>query len=272
MKKIKITALFLSLLLSLSCEEIGIIEEDLPFVSLYEVDGQISPGEKTPTINFTKSIPINESFDIKKVALDNVNAYIWSDTQGIIPLIHIGNGSYQPLKSKSQKLQIKANAVYELYADINGTRVYAKTKVPSPPEVIDVKIIQNYIECEISGKEGEVYSCIYIVQDGFQLGNPRIVKREKNFFSVEGDGKAGIVKLRTGDIPPEYLNTGSDLKVGVEVYAWDKAYKDYFKTKDNNKPIDDIFSQGGGLVNWNVYGENTIGLFMGYAIKVIMDF
>jgi len=267
MKKIKLLLLILVLFL-LSCEEVDIIEEDLPYVALYEVDGQISPGEKEPIINFTKSLPLNEQYKVEKAALSNVNAYLWSDEQGIIPLKHIGEGKYVPLKSKSAKLQIRANQTYELFADINGTRIYAVTKVPSFPKIINAEVIQKHIECEVSGQEGEVYSCVYVIFKGFNVGNPRIIKREKEFFSVEGSGKAGKVKLRTGQIPDEYFNAGSDVKIGVEVYAWDKAYKSYFETKNNNEPVTDIFSQGGGLINWNVYGENTIGLFMGYAITV----
>ncbi len=257
---------------SLSCEEVDIIEEDLPYVALYEVDGQISPGEKEPVINFTKSIPLNEKYDPAKAALTKVNAYLWSDKQGIIPLKHVGEGKYIPAKSKSAKLQIQANTIYELFAEIDGTRIYAKTKVPSFPKVLNAEIIQNHIECEISGKEGEVYSCVYVILEGLTLGNPRIVKREKDFLSVEGSGKPGIIKLQTGEIPNEYLHGGTDIKVAVEVYAWDKAYKAYFETKDNNEPVNDIFSQGGGLINWNVYGEKTIGLFMGYATIVYDDF
>jgi hypothetical protein len=49
------------------------------------------------------------------------------------------------------------------------------------------------------------------------------------------------------------------------VYAFDSAYREYFNTKENNQPIQDSFAQGGGLINWNVQGNNTIGLFIGIA-------
>ncbi len=260
MKLAKITYLLSILLILSSCEEIGIIEEDLPYVNLYEVDGQISPGIKDPIINFTKSIPINEKYDINKTALTDVNTYIWSEEQGIFNLKHIGNGAYKPTN-----LYIRANAIYELFADIEGTRVYAITKVPAKPQILSAEIDQGRIVCKVAAKQGEVYSCIYVVLQGVSVGNPKIKLREKDFFSVEGNVSESVVEIRTGEIPEEYLTASFDTRIAVEVYAWDKSYKAYFETKDNNKPIDDIFSQGGGLINWNVYGENTIGLFMGYS-------
>ena len=69
-------------------------------------------------------------------------------------------------------------------------------------------------------------------------------------------------------MPEEYLNTTAQERLGVEIYAWDKSYKKYFETKDNNKPIDDIFSQSGGSINWNVTGNNVIGMFIGFSTLV----
>ena len=271
MKKVKLI-IGLLLLIIASCEDIGLIEEDLPYVRLYEVDGLISPGDKDFEIRFTQTLPLNEKYDINKAALTDVNAYIWSDTQGIIPLKHVGEGRYRNAKNKSNKLQIQSNTYYELFADINGTRIYSKTKVPSKPEIISAKIIQNHIECEISGKEGEVYSCIYVLIENFNIGAPRVVEREKEFNTIFGTGKKEVLTIQTGEFPEEYLFPGSGRKLAVEVYAWDKSYKEYFETKDNNNPIGDIFSQGGDLIKWNVYGDNTIGLFMGFATRIYYDF
>ncbi len=254
-----------------SCENIGIIEEDLPYVHLYEIDGAISPGDKSYQITITQSLPLNEIYNINRAAITDANAYLWSDNQGIIPLKHIGNGKYQPAKSKSDKLQIKADTYYELFVDINGNRIYSKTKVPSPPVILNAKIVQDHIECKVSGKEGEVYSCIYIIVDGVDIGLPRVVEREKEFISVVKPGNDGTVTLQTGSIPGNYLHN-SNFQIGIEVYAWDEAYKDYFETKDNNKPVGDVFSQGGDLIKWNVYGENTIGLFIGYSTTIYYNF
>lgn len=257
---IQLVFLLLSFVSFSGCEDIGIVEKDISFINLYVVDGQISPGEIDPTINFTKSIPINENYNIENTALTKVNAYIWSSDQGIFNLEHVGNGQYRPTR-----LKILPNSTYELFAEINGTRIYSKTKVPSVPKVIGIQKIKSRMVCEVAANKNEVYSCIFIVYETNAFGTRIFKFREKEFSSVEGPKENGIIEIRTGIIPQDI---SSKYKIAVEIYAWDESYKEYFETMNNNKQIDDIFSQGGGLINWNVHGDNTIGLFMGYSFKV----
>ena len=259
---------FVLFLLTLtSCEEIGIIEEEVPFRNLYVIDGQITPNTQNPIINFTKSVPIDDEFDISKFTLADVNAYIWSDHQGIYSLTDIGNGQY-----RANNLEIEPNRTYELFGEIEGNRVYAKTKIPNHPEIVGVSIENEHLVCEVKAKKDEVYSCIYVLSSGAATGAPRIYLRENDFFAVEGPAEENqVIKIRSGRVPKEYLSLSSGT-LGIEVYAWDKSYKEYFETKDNNKQIDDIFSQGGGPIKWNVRGENTIGLFLGYAIMTNFNF
>ena len=56
----------------------------------------------------------------------------------------------------------------------------------------------------------------------------------------------------------------------AQVYSFDVQYLNYFKSKNNNQPSDNVFAQGGDQIAWNVIGDHVIGLFMGdAAVKFI---
>jgi len=257
------------LLFIVSCENIDEVEQELDYQELFIVSGQISGGDFNPEIQFTRSLPLNTKFDIVKAELKDVTAYIKTEDEMIYPLEYIKDGIY---KTKYE-LKIQPGAKYELFALAEETRINGFTKAPIVPELVQASLTEGHITCEIIPKEGEVYCCVYVLVEGSQVGNPRISEREREFFSVEGpfDETGGSIFIRTGVIPDEYRSPTTQYRLGVEVYAWDKSYKKYFETKNNNKPIDDIFSQGGGSINWNITGENTIGMFIGFSTLVSMD-
>ena len=269
MKLTVLLKLLLFIMLLAACENVETIESDLPYTELYVVSGQISHGDINPEIRFTKTLELNRIYDINEAELKNVVTYIKNEEQGIFPLEYIAEGIYQPLA----RLEILPGRTYELFAEYNGNRMYASTKAPANPVVVNAELVEGHIVCEVSAKENEVYCCIYVLVQGLNLGNPNIVEREGDFFTVEGpfgrDPQNIIV--RTGVVPEEYRQQMRDYNLGVEVYAWDQSYKNYFETKNNNKPIEDIFSEGGGSINWNVAGDNTIGMFIGFSTTVYLD-
>ncbi|MCF6270093.1 MAG: hypothetical protein L3J41_10295 [Melioribacteraceae bacterium] len=269
MKKDRVILLFILVIFLSSCENINNIEQELEYEKLYIVSGQISGGDENPEITFTKSLPLNTKFDIEKAEIKDVTAYIKTEDLRMYPLEYIKDGIYKP----KYDLTIISGAKYELFALIDETRINGYTIAPSVPELVKARLIEGHIECEIIPQEDVVYSCVYVLIENYQVGNPQIALRESEFFSVEGpfDENSGSIIIRTGVIPQEYQTPSNQYRLGVEVYAWDKSYKKYFETKDNNKPIDDIFSQGGGSINWNITGENTIGLFIGFSTLVSMD-
>ncbi len=260
--------IFITILLA-ACESVETIDPDLPYTELFVVSGQISHGDINPEIRFTKTLELNRIYDIKDAELKNVITYIKNDEQGIFPLEYITEGIYQPIT----RLEILPGGTYELFAEYDGTRMYGVTKAPANPVVVNAELVDGHIECEITPKKNESYCCVYVLVQGLNVGIPNIVKRENDFFSVEGpfaeDSKN--ITIRTGVVPEEYRQQMRDYTLGVEVYAWDKSYKSYFETKNNNKPIDDIFSEGGGSIAWNVAGENTIGMFIGFSTTVYLD-
>lgn len=265
-KTYKIIILFI---LVAACESIETVESELPYEELYVVSAQISHGDVDPEIRFTKSLELDQIYDIKNTELKDVITYIKNDQQGIFPFEYIADGIYQPLS----RLEIQPGWTYELFAEYNGTRMYGITKAPANPVVVSAELVDGQIVCEVTPKENEAYCCIYVLVQGIQVGNPRVAIRENDFFSVEGpfEKDSRNIFINTGTVPEEYRQQMRNYSLGVEVYAWDKSYKKYFETKDNNKPIEDIFSEGGGSINWNIAGEKVIGMFIGFSTTLYLD-
>ena len=67
------------------------------------------------------------------------------------------------------------------------------------------------------------------------------------------------------DLPAQYRTNNYSYLWYLRVYAYDLPYLKFFKTRNNNQPVSDVFSQGGDQIIWNVYGNNAIGLFIGAA-------
>lgn len=269
MRTIKYILSFIFFLLIASCENVDVVEHDLPFEELTVINGQISPGDVNPAITFTKTLPLNITYDIERAEIKDIIAYLKSEDETIYPLEYHYDGIYRP----KNNFLAQPGATYELFADNDGNKMYGITKVPAVPVLTNTQIIDGHISCELVPAVNEVYSCVYVLIENSQYGNPSIAQRENEFFSVEGpfEEGSGAITIRTGVVPREYRNENAEFKLGVEIYAWDKSYKKYFETKDNNKPIDDIFSQGGGSIDWNVSGENAIGLFIGFSTLVYSD-
>ena len=169
-------------------------------------------------------------------------------------------GIYKPVET----LKIRQGAVYELYAKIEEERVYAETFVPYTPIVEEVKLQGDYITCKILPNSHTVYASKYKVMsiDGFNDDFEETV-----FFEVSSkiSDTTNTVEIRTSSLPSEFYQDSEDYRVSLLVYALDENYKDYFDTRQNNKPIENIFSEGGGSVYWNVQGEKSIGLFIAYT-------
>ena len=75
------------------------------------------------------------------------------------------------------------------------------------------------------------------------------------------------VLARTTVMPEKYSSPIYNERRFIQVYAFDKQFKPFFNSKDNNQPVGNYFIQGGGSIAWNVYGDHVIGLFIGIAIS-----
>ena len=256
---------FLILLALLSgCTEIGIIEKDIPFEEKNVVYGRLEGGSETVVISFTKSFELNLDYSREEAALDDITAYIWSEVDGIYPLIHRGSGDYVPVDD----LNIEHGRIYELHAKINSDRIYCSTYVPELAEVLSVELVENYILCKLNSEPNSVYGCKFEL---FSKSNAQD-SIETLFYEIsENYSESKIIELRTDDLPKEYFDNQNDFLLNLKVYAFDKDYHDYYYSRLNNKPVENVFSEGGGSVFWNIQGDNAIGMFLGYSSKTIRN-
>jgi len=252
------------LLLLFGCEQIDVIESSIPYVEFHVINGRLIGDSSKVQVSFAKSFPIEENFDQDDVALKSVTAYIWSETQGIFPLKHDENGIYTPIN----ELYVLQGVKYELYGEYDGNRIYSVTTVPNEPEIAEAKIEGEYLKCIVIPNPKSVYAAKYSFQS---LDNGFESFIDTTFYEVTNklNDTLNTVEVRTSNIPLAYYDNPEKYKVKIILYSLDEVYKDYFSTRENNKPIENIFSEGGGSVYWNVYGKNTIGLFLGYTKTVI---
>ena len=260
MKIIKYISLLLVSVVLLNCEQIDVIESNIPFEEVYVVNGRLIAGSSNIEISFTKSFPIEEDLRIGDVALKDVTSYIWSETQGIFTLQHKKNGIYSPVS----ELLIENGTKYELFAEHNGERIYSVTTVPNEAEVVTAKLEGRHLKCEVIPNMKNVYAAKYFVESKFS-GYENF--EDSTFYEVTNkvSDTLNTIEVRTSDIPLEYFDNPEFYSVKMILYTFDDQYKDYYDTRKNNKPIENIFSEGGGSVYWNVAGEKTIGLFIGYS-------
>lgn len=264
----KYIILIITSLLLIQCEEIGVIESDIPFEEIYIINGHIVGDTKEIEVTISKSFEIQNNYDIKDVVLDSLTTYIWSENQGIWPLALNDSGKYVPIDD----VAILPSTHYELYVKIGGKRIYSTTFVPQIPDIKETWIDDNFIVCKLLPSINSVYGCkyrLFSVDDNY-----REIYSEETFFdlSEETENITEPIEIRTNILPEEYFNNPEKYWLLLTVYAFDNNYKKYYETRENNKPIENIFSEGGGSVYWNVEGENTIGMFVGYTKKEITIF
>ncbi|MCB0730573.1 MAG: DUF4249 family protein [Ignavibacteriae bacterium] len=265
MKTICINILFIiSMLLVISCTEVGVIEENIPFDKKYVVNGRLKAQSENIEISFSKSFALDENYTKSETAIENLTTYLWSENQGIFPLIHVGDGIY----SQKDEIEIRPGQTYELHARIGDDRVYASTYIPVEPDIQEIQITENFIICKIIPNPNTVYGCKFSLVSIYNSSESLI---ENIFYEISDavENIADLVIIRTSELPEEYFENSKNYKINLEVYAFDEDYKDYFDTRLNNKPVENIFSEGGGSVFWNVQGDNVIGMFIGYNLKTL---
>ncbi|MCU7494951.1 MAG: DUF4249 family protein [Ignavibacteria bacterium] len=266
--KIKIIKVFaIALLLSLSafiscgCEQTETLEPDSIFKEKTVVFASLEKDSLFNGVTFTRTLPLNEPYDIKKAELKDVTAYLKINGIQVIPLIYDKNGVYKP----GNKLYVEPETTYELFADWEGKSIYAITRVPGVPEVTGALIVDGkYVEAKINPKGNETYGAAWFITGANEF---RISGLSADFFEVYGAPSLppSSVSLRTTDIPEEYRTDLYAKRTYVKVFAFDKSFYDYFKTRANNQQVHNSFTQGGSNIIWNVYGNDVIGLFIGNA-------
>lgn len=257
LKSFLIPIVFLSLLFS-ACENSTDVGVTPPYQEYTVINAQLSAFKNFEGVKITHTLPLGVEYDIAKAEIKDAVVYLLEDGIRVIPLHYTSEGNYKPVMN----ISVKVRSTYELFATVNNKSIYGKTIVPDVPQIVNITDVENkYLSAEVEAKPGEAYGAAWLFSSG---SNNDL--RANDFFSIESpDHYPSNVLVRTMDIPPPYNTPGYRDNVYIQVYAFDKAYKDYFITHTNSEPVTNTFTSGGGSVAWNVQGENVIGLFIGIA-------
>lgn len=238
----------------MGCEETALVEIEAVDHDYITIQAELIGGEEFNGVTITKPLPFNQTYDIERAKLTNLIAYIKIDFAQVIPLHHTVEGVYKPL----YELIIEPGATYELFARIGDRKIYAITNVPEVPNVNQVTTQTDFsFTAKVISKPGVVYGATWVI-----LIDDTIVKAD-NFFEINEHNDNYFVDVNTQILPENLRPYAFGNMKYVQVFAFDKPFLDYFNTIENNQPVEDYFTQGGGPVAWNVVGDRTIGMFIG---------
>jgi hypothetical protein len=242
-----------------SCEQESLIENNLPYEEYVVVRAQLEGNEVFEGVSFTKTLPHTQEYNIQDAELKDVTAYLVVDGIRIIPLSYLKDGIYKP----PELFKIETGKNYELFARWNDKQIYAKTLVPSEPTVQQAYAAGSYFTSEVLADNREALAATWIIA----YSENSISAEANDFYEVKTtDSDIPINTLvRTTDLPDQYRQFQYHDRYYVRIYSFDKQYKDYFETKNGNMPIENIFAQGASTINWNIEGDKSIGLFIGFT-------
>jgi hypothetical protein len=131
------------------------------------------------------------------------------------------------------------------------------------PEVQEAYAAGSYFTTEVLADQTEAFAATWIIA----FSENSITAEADDFYEVKTtESDIPVTTLvRTTDLPDQYRQYQYHDRYYVRVYSFDKQYKEYFETKNGNKAIENIFAQGASTVNWNIEGDKTIGLFIGFT-------
>lgn len=261
MKSSKIILLLSFSVLISSCEDTNIVNSNAQYVEYLVVRSELKANTEFDGVRITRTLPPDESYDINKAEIKNATVHLKVNGFQVIPLHHIREGIYKPLYD----LTISPGYTYELLGNIGEKSIYGITRIPEIPNVRDVSFQSGtYLTANVASKPDEVYGAVWTITRN-QDQPPEV---SDNFFSIVPTvykTNEPRVAVRTTNIPENLRTPLLRASTFIRVTAFDKSYLDYFKTKNNDRQVDNVFVSGGGAVGWNVRGEKVIGMFIGIA-------
>jgi Domain of unknown function (DUF4249) len=263
--KIILYIIFASILILFAgCEDVSVVNPELSYKEYIVVRAELVAGENFTGVKFTKTQPLNQQYNSSTAAItSNVTAYLKVNGVQIIPLHHAGNGVYLA----SDNIQIQPGYTYELFAEVGGSGIYSFTRVPDKPTVVSTQIVNDsYFQANVKTNPNEVYGAAWEIYSSSGLGV--VVDSASDFQEIvqnTDEYNTAPIPVNTMDLPVQYRSGNYSNLWYVRVYAYDTPYLKYFRTRNNGQPVNDVFSQGGDQVIWNVVGNNTIGMFIGVA-------
>jgi hypothetical protein len=261
MKQLK-NYLFIPLILLLvSCEEIDVVELDIDYTEKIVVQSELIAGEFFEGVYLSKTLPLNERYSPEVAEITDAALFLILDSVKVIPLHYRGLGKYESFNP----FKVVSNQTFELFGEVGKTKLYAKTIIPNMPLYSNSRFVpEGYLSTSVKLNSGEAYGAIWLMANNV-LSKP--FDQSKDFFSIltKLDPDDEEMLVRTTLLNNEYFSSYYSDKIFIQIYSFDQSYYKYFKTKNNNSPIEDNFSQGGGPIDWNVEGHNVIGMFIGVA-------
>lgn len=255
----KIISIVTLITILIACEDEQIVEVSNSHEEFTVVQAELKQNNRFPGVRFTKTLPLGTPYNIGAAELKNIIAYIRINDIQIIPLHYTFNGLYKPLYD----FYIESGQVYELFAEREETYIYGKTIIPEKPTITQSNYNQGeyYLEARVRSFESEVYSALWIIRSSS-------IEKAPDYFSVSVPGDItnnSTVSVRSMTLPEEYRRPEYNGSRLIQVFAFDKSFKPYFDSRTSGNSVNDPFIQGGGSIEWNVLGDNVIGMFIGVA-------
>ncbi|MEE9431212.1 MAG: DUF4249 family protein [Melioribacteraceae bacterium] len=263
MKKLQI--IFILLFSLAACEQVDIVEIDQEHFSSIVIKAKLISEQIFDGVSITRTQPLSQPYEIKSAEIINATVYIKINEAQVIPLYYKADGKYLP----KHELTIKANNIYELFAKIDGNIYYSITNIPRAPQIGKITLVdKKYMNIEINILPNTAYGAIW------QINSNSAITNSDDFYSITSSEKEkrNTITIRTQDIPTEFFDNNLGDQIYGKVFSFDQAFHKYFLTKGKNKLIGNTFVQSGGNVEWNVQGENVIGLFIGMAESKFIRF
>lgn len=252
--------LILLCILFSSCGD-TVVENDLGYKEQLVVRGILTAGDPI-TIYFGKTLTMQQTFDSSEANLKNVFAYVTHNNKNDT-MLYAGNGVF-----KCKSLIAQNGEHYSLYANWNNHIVHAETTVPFTASfqnaALDTFIVNNDTSFIIKGvltpRAGAVYGATWSIISS----NPSYVLEDSvisNLAREQDKDMLGNLLISTRSMSINLVRKWRS-NLFIRVHAFDEQIYNFFITQDANNASNNIFSNSGVNLRWNVTGDG-IGMFIG---------
>jgi hypothetical protein len=267
-KPIYFLSTILLTLTQLACEQ-EIVENDLSFQEKLVVRSILTAGNLIE-VYFGRTLPLNIPFDPEKANLSDVFAYV-KNNNTIDTLIHTGSGIY-----RTSSMIARNGEEFEMFAEWNNKTAFAVTQVPFSTTFQNGRLVEEnvngettfYIQGLLDPRPGAVYGATWSIINSVE--NYRLEDSVISVLLRESDKNLqNRLTIKSRDINPELVQQWRN-SFFIRVHAFDEEFYNFFITQDANNATNNVFSQSGINLRWNIEGD-AIGMFIGksdFLIKI----
>ena len=226
-------------------------EPQLEFEEKIFVDGKLYAGEIIDSIRIYNTFPVFINPGEKSTFISEAKVIISCDGRENI-LKHIGNGFYSTTNLIAEK-----GKLYKLEIQVGKKKLFSSTKIPYDFDIGSVHIKKS---------DSQLYKNDYFVS---------ISPNKLSAYFAIADGRNIIYEVKKSEDKNKMnnltiqfygdVNSNKSFETAT-VFAADLAFYNFFSTRINGKPEDDIFVSRGLNAKWNVKGDG-IGMFIGFNKK-----